>query len=176
MTRGPLSPENYSAAEVIADLGLAPIDREGGFFRLVFTSSLTVPGGSRPACSSILMFVTPDGFSALHRLRLGETWCFHAGDALELLLLRPDGRGESQRLGLDRSRGEKLQAHVPADCWQGARLPDRGRWALLSCVVTPAFSWDDFELGERAELVAAYPKFSEAITALTRLVPPAGVR
>ncbi len=56
--------------------------------------------------------------------------------------------------------------------WQGTRLLAGGRWALVSCVVTPEFTWDDFELGDRATLIERYPGFTAEITALTRDQPP----
>jgi predicted cupin superfamily sugar epimerase len=40
-------------------------------------------------------------------------------------------------------------------------------WGLVSCVVSPGFIYDDFELAERDELLAAYPDQAEAIAALT---------
>ena len=69
------------------------------------------------------------------------------------------------------------QVLVPAGHWQGARLARAGgeagpesdahEWSLVSCVVTPGFSFEDFELGERGALLADYPRHGDAITALT---------
>jgi len=41
------------------------------------------------------------------------------------------------------------------------------RWSLVSCVVTPGFEYDDFELAERDELVWLYPGAAALIGALT---------
>jgi len=166
-----LSPEHYTAEEVARLLALEPLDQEGGFFRRTAESVWILPDGRR-AHSVIYSLITPQGFSALHRLTQDEIWCFHAGDALESLRLKPDGRGEWVKLGLDILAGEQPQNVVPAQVWQGTKLGTGGRWALLSCVVAPEFSWADFELGGRDTLTAAYPEFAEGIRALTRKTPP----
>ena len=57
--------------------------------------------------------------------------------------------------------------------WQGARLaggphlPADRAWALVSCVVTPGFEFTDFELGDRAALLAAHPEHAEIVRELT---------
>ena len=169
MSALPLSPETHTAAEVIRQLNLAPLPTEGGWFRRTAESELRVPGSARRASSAILFLVTPEGFSALHRVDAVETWCFHAGDALEMLVLGA-GRGESRlvTLGGDISAGHQLQWMVPAGAWQGTRLKPGGRWGLVSCVVAPEFEPGGFVLGDRAELTAAHPAFAAEIAALTR--------
>lgn len=167
-----LSPDHLSALEVARLLKLEPLDQEGGYFRRTGESATVLPGGKR-AWSTIYSLITPEGFSALHRLATDEIWCFHAGDALESLRLKPDGSGEWVKLGLNPAR-ERLQDAVPAGIWQGTRLAAGGRWALCTCVVAPEFVWSDFELGDRAALAAAYPAFAEGIATLTRTAPPAG--
>ncbi len=168
MANRPLTPENYSAEEVVRQLRLEPLEQEGGFFRRSAESGLVLPGTSRRGWSAIYSLLTPDGFSALHRLAADEIWCFHAGDALESLRLGPDSGGKWVRLGLNPASGERPQDFVAAQVWQGTRLVRGGRWALASCVVVPEFSWSEFELGERAALTAAYPEWAAEIRALTR--------
>lgn len=170
----PFSPATHTAAEVARLLRLAPLDREGGYFRRTDEAAAIDPGSGRRAWSVISSLITPEGFSALHRLATDEIWCFQAGDTLESLRLRPDGGGEWVKLGLDFAAGERAQDVVRAQTWQGTRLAPGGRWALVSCVVVPEFVWSDFELGERAALAAAWPAFAEAITALTRIEPATG--
>jgi uncharacterized protein len=172
MTPGNLSPETHSAADVVRLLKLEPLDQEGGYFRRTGESATVLPGGKR-AWSTIYSLITPEGFSALHRLATDEVWCFHAGDPLESLRLKPGGSSEWVTLGLNPAR-ERLQDVVPAGTWQGTRLAAGGRWALVTCVVAPEFVWSDFELGDRARLEAAYPAWAGDIGALTRPLPPAG--
>ena len=44
----------------------------------------------------------------------------------------------------DVSRREAPQAVVPAGAWQAAR--PLGAWALVGCIVAPAFTFDGFEI------------------------------
>jgi predicted cupin superfamily sugar epimerase len=62
--------------------------------------------------------------------------------------------------------------------WGAGRAPERRwtadrrsthdiGWTLVSCVVTPGFEYEDFELADREMLLRAYPLAREAILALT---------
>src|SRR5687768_17338867 len=156
-----LSPATHSASDVIRLLALEPLPHEGGWFRRVAESkALTsaAPAGANAApsigtdeggvtrrtWSSIYTLITPEGFSALHRLMSDELWFFHAGDPLESLRLYPDSHGEVVKLGLDPGAAERAQDVVRAATWQGTRLQTGGRWALVSCVVVPEFTWEGF--------------------------------
>ncbi len=44
---------------------------------------------------------------------------------------------------------------------------DEGAWSLVSCVVTPGFAYEDFELARREDLARRHPGLSELIAALT---------
>lgn len=83
------------------------------------------------------------------------------------------------------------QTVIPAQCWIAARVirgeqadwgggraperrwtPDRRathdyRWTLVSCVVSPGFEYDDFELAGRERLLSEFPQARQAILALT---------
>jgi hypothetical protein len=175
MAGRPLTPDNFTAEEVVRLLRLEPLDQEGGYFRRTAESGTILPDGRR-AHSVIYSLFTPEAFSAMHRLKSDEIWCFHAGDALESLRLGADGSGAWVKLGLNLAAGERPQDVVPAQTWQGTRLVAGGRWALLSCVVAPEFVWEEFELGDRSALIAAYPEFAADIRALTREQPIKGVK
>lgn len=168
-----LSPDTHSAEEIVRLLELEPLDQEGGYFRRVAEAATRRPDGRR-AWSTIHFLVTPDGFSAMHRLSLDEIWGFMAGDPIDSLRLHPDGMGGWARLGPNPAAGHRLQDVIPAGTWQGTRLVPGGRWALVSCVVVPEFVWGDFELGDRNTLTGQYPAFAEGITGLTRDPPVAG--
>ncbi len=164
MDLGAFTPATHAAAAVIRALALAPLPREGGYFRRTYESAARVPGSDRRACSAILYLVAPDAFSALHAVDADETWCFHAGDPLELLHLRADGGGAAVRLG----PAGAWQHVVPAGDWQGARLVPGGRWALVTCVVAPEYRDAGFTLGDRSALAAAFPAWADAVARYTR--------
>jgi predicted cupin superfamily sugar epimerase len=74
-----------------------------------------------------------------------EIWQFSAGGPLEL---RVWAEGEiavtTHRLGAAVLSGETPQVVVPAGAWQAAR--PLGDWALVGCIVAPAFEFGGFEL------------------------------
>lgn len=111
---------NDPAARLIARLGLQQLPREGGFFRQTWLSPERDAAG-RPLGSAILYLMTPEDFSALHRLRTDEVWHFHAGDAVEHMQLDPkDGDIRRTRLGPEPGDEEVPQLIVPSGFWQGA--------------------------------------------------------
>ena len=165
-----------TAQQVIERLGLVPHSVEGGYFRETYRARFTLPagslprqyGGSRNASTAIYYLLTPDEFSALHRVESDEVFHFYAGDPVEMLQLRPDGNGSVVCIGNDLAAGLEPQLVVPGGTWQGCRLVPGGRWALLGCTVAPGFDYADFEAGDRAQLVNQYPTHAELIAALTR--------
>ena len=185
-----------TAAELAHTLGLAP-HPEGGFFRETYRGVEVVetPRGRRAACTTILFLVTAAAVSRLHRLSSDEIWVFQGGLPLELVTLAPGGElrrallgdaaepdwREAQKAAPPQAAAPKdappqalePQALAPAGHWQGARLaggvrlPVERAWCLVSCVVTPGFEYEDFEMGERAALLAAYPRHAALVRALT---------
>jgi len=54
-----------------------------------------------------------------------------------------------------------------AGAWYGARIIDGGAYALMGGTVAPGFDFADFELADRAALVATWPGQRAVIEALT---------
>jgi predicted cupin superfamily sugar epimerase len=167
--------------EIARQLGLEP-HREGGWFRETYRSVETVATerGVRIASTAILFLVTASSPSRFHRLASDELWVFQAGLPLELITLQADGEARVRLLGDPAATSTALpQALVPAAAWQAARVAGdvAGRssgvgegertWSLVSCVVTPGFVYEDFELAHRDELVRRCPQQAELIVALT---------
>ena len=71
-------------------------------------------------------------------------------------------------LGRDIENGEVLQYAVPHGVWFGAKVNSADSFCLVGCTVAPGFHFDDFELGEMAELLKMYPQHKEIIEKLTR--------
>jgi len=163
------------AEQIIRQLGLKLHPGEGGFFRETYRSADTLAHqalgnrypSDRSLSTAIYYLLTPENFSAIHRLRSDEIFHFYLGDPVTMLLLYPDGRGETRTLGQDVEAGHLLQALVPHSVWQGLYLKEGGRFALLGTTLAPGFDPEDFELGERNTLVHRYPKFSSLIERLT---------
>src|ERR1700758_2053206 len=120
-------------------LNLQPLAVEGGYFAETYRSKLaltqqSLPSGfrgDRALSSAIYYMLTPDTFSAMHRLKGDELYHFYLGDPTEMLILKPDGTGEIALLGQDIVSGMRLQHLVPAGAWQGSRLVPGGKFALM---------------------------------------------
>ena len=104
----------------------------------------------------------------MHRLKSDEVFHFYAGDAVEMLQLQPDGRGSGRAIGNDLLAGERPQVVVDAGYWQGSRLVEGGKWALLGCTVSPGFEYEDYESGDRKTLLASWPEHAALILKLTQ--------
>jgi uncharacterized protein len=116
---------------LITSLDLSP-HPEGGWYRE--TMRQPSPDGGRGLATAILFLLEPGQRSHWHRVDATELWLWHAGAPLTLLI------DQSEHL----LSGESPQAIVPAHAWQSAEA--RLGWALVSCVVTPAFDFGGFEL------------------------------
>ncbi|MCU1528812.1 MAG: cupin [Frondihabitans sp.] len=157
-----------------AALGLEP-HPEGGWYRRTWTSpgSLSTEAGTRPAATLIHFLLPPGEASAWHRVESDEIWLWHGPDPLVLELggagpapVAPAGSdaeggaisdptvsrillgsGFGAGFGVvSASGGEVAQGLVPGGVWQRT-LPSDGE-ALVSCVVSPGFSFDDFSLAD----------------------------
>ena len=157
-------------------LDLKPLPEEGGFYAESYRSTerLALGGlpkrytGERVFGTAIYFLLTPETFSALHRLVSDEVYHFYLGDPVELLCLREDGTGEVVTMGTDLGAGMRPQITVPRGAWQGSRLRTGGKFALLGTTVAPGFEFADFELADRDFLSQRYPSFVEMIQVLTR--------
>jgi uncharacterized protein len=166
-----------TAEDVKKLLGLAPHPREGGWFVRTYEAGESIAAeafgdvryaGPRRTGTAIYYLLEPETFSEMHRLKSDEVFHFYAGDAVEMLQLLADGRGEKVVIGNDLARGQRPQVVAGRGVWQGSRLVDGGQWALLGCTVSPGFEFEDYEAGKRAELCRGWPEFAEEIEALTR--------
>jgi len=147
---------------------------EGGWFREAYRSSETLPasalpprfGVAHPFSTSIHFLLRGDEFSALHRLKADEVWHYYAGSPLTLHLIAPDGTRRCITIG---GTPPLFQAVVPARHWFGATVEGGPQsFALVGCTVAPGFIFDDFELGDRAQLLAEFPQHRALIERLTR--------
>ncbi len=137
-----------NAEETAQRLGLIP-HPEGGFYRETFRSPirLRLPDGRVRRASTAIHYLLPAGaHSRWHRVTSDEIWHHYDGGALRLYRL---GLGEVRL-----SRSEP-QAVVPAGVWQAAE--PEGEAVQFGCTVAPGFEFEDFALGEAAELVREFP-------------------
>ena len=167
-----------SAEAIAKTLGLQPLSVEGGLYRQTFEANESVAADALPRrygrekrLSTAIYYLLsnePSSFSALHRLPTEEVYHFYLGDPVELLQLHTDGSSEIIILGQGLSHGQSVQHVVPRGVWQGSRLVDGGRVALMGTTMAPGYDDLDYEGGVREELIASHSGRADLIRQLTR--------
>ena len=134
-----------TADELIEALGLTP-HPEGGWYRETWRAQAA--DGERAAASAVLYVIQPGQRSHWNRVNADEIWLWHAGDAVELKVAASDaGPVRAVRLGGRVTEGEQVQVIVSAGQWQSAEpVSGAAGYALISCIVAPAFEFSGFEL------------------------------
>lgn len=153
---------------------------EGGYFAETYRSAEVIPqaalpgrfAGARSFGTAIYFLLESHQFSSLHRIQSDEVWHFYAGLPLEISVISPAGNSTTIRLGNRPDQGEVFQAVVPAGCWFGSKpVPDVTvtdcAFSLVGCTVAPGFDFADFELADRATLLAEFPQHRAVIDQLT---------
>lgn len=159
----------YTADYFIQKLDMTP-HIEGGYYKecLLSTDPVQREGiSSKTLWSSIYFLLQTGEVSHFHRLKSDEIWYFHSGMPLTIYMISPEGELICKQLGLDISKGESPQVLVPKGYIFGSALNEDG-YSLVGCMVAPSFSYEDFELFERTELLERYPQHEDVIKKLTR--------
>lgn len=149
---------------------------EGGYFAETYRSpeslaAEALPGrfsGARSFSTAIYFLLEGHHVSALHRIQADELWHFYAGNPLDVFIISEAGELQTIRLGQNPEAGEVFQAVVLAGRWFGAKPVFPDGYALVGCTVAPGFDFQDFELGDRAALLARFPQHRAVVEALTR--------
>ena len=149
---------------------------EGGAFREVYRSALTIPRkclplffqGDRPASTSIYFLLEKGQFSAFHRIAADECWHFYFGDSLEIFEIDHSGLLTTHRLGSRINEGESFQTVIHGGSWFASAPAEGSEYALVGCTVAPGFDFADFELAEQKKLMNSYPQHADLIRRLTR--------
>ena len=155
---------------------MKPLPAEGGFYvetyrcqdKIALADLPAEYTGERNLATAILYLLTPDTFSALHRLAGDEIYHFYLGEPVTILQLHPDGSSEVITLGQDILNGQRIQTAVPRSTWQGCFLNEGGRFALMGTTVSPGFEFADCRQPDGAKLLEQFPDRRELILKLTQ--------
>ena len=129
---------------------------EGGYYRQVFGNDVT----GKKDISTIYYMLTGRDMSAFHCLHgMTEIWYYHAGEPLNIYVIDTDGKLTVHNLSPD---GE-MQVVIHPEQWFAADIPSKEGFCLVGCAVAPAFTFENFELGRKDELLKQFPQHSEVI-------------
>ena len=163
-----------SINDLISKLDLQP-HPEGGFFKESYRSKGEIDksnldkgfNGKRNYSTCIYFLLTSDNFSAFHRIKQDEIWHFYDGSPINLHIISELGVYNKHAIGINLQKGEIPQFIVPGGSWFAAEVVNQNAYSLFGCTVSPGFSFDDFELKSRDELIALFPDRKEIISRLT---------
>lgn len=163
--------------EKIIDLYHLEPHPEGGHFKETYRSPWTLadeamPGGfsgERNMSTAIYFLLSEGEKSRFHRLKADELWHFYLGGSMTLSIIHPDGRLEEVILGNRVLEGERVQHLVPGGYWFGGKPNPGTPYSFVGCTTAPGFSFEDFELAHRAELMGEYPQHADLIRDLSDL-------
>lgn len=163
------------AEQLIARLGLKPLEIEGGYYFETFRSSDKISSGCLPnryradrcLSTAIYYLLTSETRSKMHRIFSDEIFHFYLGDPVQMLQLNPNGSSNIYYIGSDIMSGQRPQVVVPAGVWEGCVLIDGGEFALMGTTVAPGFEFEEYEHGDRAELTEMFPQHKGLIEDLT---------
>ena len=163
-----------SIEHLIKELKLQP-HPEGGYFKETYRSLGEIPeenlevayAGKRSYSTCIYFLLVSDEVSALHRINQDEIWHFYDGSPIRLHMISALGVHSEHIIGRDFKKGEVPQFIVPGGYWFAAEVINKDDYSLVGCTVSPGFSFEDFELKTRKELVSLFPDKEKLISKLT---------
>lgn len=135
-----------NAKDLVRQLELQP-HPEGGWYRETWRGAAGADG--RAIGTAILFLLEAHQRSHWHRVDADELWIWQLGDPLALLTAENDDSTIKRSiLGGNVASGQMLQSVVSKMAWQAAEPLEGERYGftLVSCVVTPGFQFDGFEL------------------------------
>ncbi len=145
---------------------------EGGYYKEVYRSEETINSISgnnaqRHIATSIYYLLDSETKSFCHRLKSDEIWYFHAGAPVTLYLIDELGNWSLKVCGPGPE--EELSVLIPKNTWFGAMVTSENSFVLVSCMVSPGFTFTDFEMIDRNELIEMFPQHKEGIIKYTLL-------
>ncbi len=144
---------------------------EGGYYKEIYRSTEEIEGdlipgnrkGKRSVSTAIYFLLDGNDFSAFHRIKSDEIWHFYDGECIILYVI--DEVGKLCKYFLDRKNPMQV---IPKNYWFSAELKNKNSYGLVGCTVAPGFDFEDFEMGERGDLIKEFPQHNDLITQLTK--------
>lgn len=142
---------------------------EGGYYKECFNSlqNVNIDSKDKKLWTSIYFLLEENEVSNFHKLESDEMWYYHSGSPLTIYMIDEDGNLITKQLGLDIENNESPQVLVKKGCIFGSSMNEEG-YSLVGCMVSPGFTFDEFKLYKRDELLSLHPQHKDIITKLTR--------
>ena len=149
---------------------------EGGWYKEFYRSSESIPhkclpsrfNGDRNFSTAIYYLLDKTDFSAFHQIQQDELWHFYDGTSLTIHIIDATDQYSTVQLGRNTALGERPLAIVEAGSLFGATVNDVNSYTLVGCTVAPGFSFDDFDMPDREQLLGRYPQHRDIILQLSK--------
>lgn len=149
----------------IEKLNLEP-HPEGGFYKELPPSDVWMNEMDRPLYTNIYFLLTEESPSHFHQIASDEIWYFHYGSSLHVHELLDEDTYKETSVGLDIEKGDVLQYTVKKGSIFGSSVNEGDDYALVSCMVAPGFSFEDFKLFTKNDLRNNYPSHHQIVDKL----------
>lgn len=157
--------ELNTADTLIEKLNLIP-HAEGGYFRRYYQSNqyITKEDNTKRRAGSAIYYLLKKGqFSAWHSISSDEIWHYYKGGLLEIYEIKKDGSLICHKLGDSIIYNDaSYSAVIESGSIFAARLID-GEYILTGCSLHPEFSYDNFILYKKEEMLLKYPNHASII-------------
>lgn len=149
---------------------------EGGFYREIYRSEEVIDGmtltdkrkGTRNLATSIYFLLRSGEKSLFHRLRSDEIWYYQLGSPMNIYCIDMQGNFRLIVLGPEPGLQQLMQAVIPAGTIFASTVRENNSFSLAGCMVSPGFSFEDFEILSREYLLQKYPSEKDMIISLTK--------
>jgi len=131
---------------------------EGGYYKEIYKNKETIEG--IPLATSIYFLLGKEDISWYHRLQSDEIWYFHQGGTLLISMILPDGSYKEALLGSTPDASH--QVVVPRNTIFGSKVVE-GEYALVGCMVSHGFTFDEFQMFEYDDLIQEYPNHKDKL-------------
>ncbi|MDE7315684.1 MAG: cupin domain-containing protein [Mucispirillum sp.] len=150
---------------LIKKLNLAP-HTEGGYFKRYYQSNKYIMKDDCVKCragSAIYYLLKKGQFSAWHSILSDEIWHYYKGGLLEIYEIKKDSSLICHKLGDSLIYNDaSYSAVIESRSIFAARIIE-GEYILTGCSLHPEFSYDDFILYKKEEMLLKHPNHSDII-------------
>ena len=136
---------------------------EGGHFKEVCKSPYNIQNKeneTRPASSLIYFLLCKKETSYWHRLKAEEIWHFYDGSPLIIHTFDEITLKKNEYILGNKLLDNKSEFTIKVNdgLWFGASVLDKMGHSFVGCTMAPGFSYEDFELADRASFESKYPQ------------------